>query len=194
MTWIPLLAAGWFAWTLGEYVMHRFTMHSMKGRGLASKEHLLHHAGIERPWYMDALAYVGVIGVGAAWWVNVHPAVGIGWVVGYTFYEVNHRRAHKRAPRNAYQRWLRHHHFHHHFGHPLKNHGVTIPLWDHVFGTYEAPGRVKVPRRMAMVWLVDDAGELRPEHASRYELVGRTRELDDADRVDAFANRAPSLA
>jgi hypothetical protein len=65
-----------------------------------------------------------------------------------------------------------------------------------VFGTYQAPGRIRVPRRMAMVWLVAD-GELRPEHSADYEVVGRRdRDSDQAarDRADAYANRAPSAA
>jgi sterol desaturase/sphingolipid hydroxylase (fatty acid hydroxylase superfamily) len=195
---IALLLTGWFAWTLGEYVLHRFLMHAMKGRGLASREHLEHHANRDSILEKWALSWAGVLIVGTLIGVLVHPVLGIGWVGGYGFYDLQHVLAHRRAPRTRYQHWLRRHHFHHHFGHPMVNHGVTWPLWDHVFGTYEAPGRIRVPRRMAMVWLVDDDGELRPEHAADYEVVGRARRSDDEqfrlDRADAFANRAPSAA
>ena len=193
-----LFVAGWFLWTIGEYVMHRFLMHAMKGRGIASREHLDHHANRDSILEKWALAWTGVLLVGLALGLNLHPALGVGWVAGYGFYDLQHYRAHRRAPRTRYQRWLRRHHFHHHFGHPLVNHGVTWPVWDHVFGTYEAPGRIRVPRRMAMVWLVDGDGELRPEHAADYEVVGRAPADADADaqrardRVDAYANRAPS--
>ena len=69
-------------------------------------------------------------------------------------------------------------------------------MWDVVFGTYAAPGRIRVPRRMAMVWLVDESGAVRPEYQEQYEVVGRAerdaaREARDAD--EAFANLAPSL-
>ena len=76
----------------------------------------------------------------------------------------------------------------------MANHGVTWSVWDHVFGTYEAPGCVRVPRRMAMVWLVDEDGALRPEFAADYEVVGRSTAAERAERdlVDAFANRAPA--
>ena len=196
ITIVLLLLAGWFLWTIGEYVMHRFLMHAMKGRGLASREHLDHHANRDSILEKWALAWTGVIVVGVLLGGAVHPALGIGWVAGYGFYDLQHYRAHRRAPRTRYQRWLRRHHFHHHFGHPLVNHGVTWPVWDHVFGTYQAPGRIRVPRRMAMVWLVDADGELRPEHAADYEVVGRLdRDGDQAarDRADAYANRAPAL-
>ncbi|MBA2283215.1 MAG: sterol desaturase family protein [Acidimicrobiia bacterium] len=195
-TWIPLLVAGWFAWTLGEYVLHRFAMHALKGKGLASREHLTHHAQRDSVLEKWALSWAGVVVVGIALGVVIHPAVGIGWVGGYGFYDLQHYRAHRRAPRTRYQRWLRRHHFHHHFGHPMENHGVTWSLWDHVFGTYRDPGVVRVPRRMAMVWLLDDDGAVRPEHAGDYEVVGRAPASDAQaaiDRARAFANQAPVL-
>jgi hypothetical protein len=77
----------------------------------------------------------------------------------------------------------------------MKNHGVTSPLWDKVFGTYEAPAQVRVPRRLAMIWLVDEQGELRAEFADRYVLVGAAdtnQHLAMIDRARAFASLAPT--
>ncbi len=34
-------------------------------------------------------------------------------------------------------------------GSPMRNFGVTSPLWDRLWGTYEEPGIVTVPLRMA---------------------------------------------
>ena len=34
------------AWTATEYGLHRFLMHELRGRGLASVEHLKHHADV----------------------------------------------------------------------------------------------------------------------------------------------------
>jgi hypothetical protein len=77
----------------------------------------------------------------------------------------------------------------------MSNHGVSMPLWDHVFGTHRAPGRIRVPRRLALPWMLDADGELRPEFAEDYELVGRDV-LDDRqaaiDRARAFASQAPT--
>ena len=44
----PVLAAlaGAASWTAAEYLLHRFAMHEMQGRGLASVEHLDHHADV----------------------------------------------------------------------------------------------------------------------------------------------------
>ena len=146
---LPSLLAGAALWTLGEYTLHRFAMHELKGKGLLSREHLMHH--VRANWGFDPLillAWLGVILVGVLLWgqlglVLLGPAVGLGlalgWCVAYGVYEYLHAQAHLRAPRTGYQRWLRKHHFHHHFGHPMRNHGVTVDWWDRVFGTLDAP-------------------------------------------------------
>jgi sterol desaturase/sphingolipid hydroxylase (fatty acid hydroxylase superfamily) len=201
---LMLLMLGAALWGFGEYTLHRFAMHSLKGRGIASREHLRHHAATGQDWQTEWLAWAGVILVGSAWaalaWLVVGPVgvmLGLGWVAAYGFYEWIHWRAHQRPVAHPYERWVRRHHFHHHFGHPLDNHGVTTPVWDLVFGTYErVDGPVRVPRRMAMVWLLDDDGEVRPEYAADYVVVGRKPASDvqaDQDQRDAFANLAPAV-
>lgn len=196
ITWLVLLLSGWLAWTLGEYLIHRFAMHALRGRGITSREHLNHHAdrdSILEKWF---LAWTGVVIVGLTLGTTLHAAVGVGWVLGYGFYDLQHWRAHKRPPRSRYQRWLRRHHFHHHFGHPKDNLGVTWPLWDLAFGTYHRPGVIRVPRRMAMVWLLDNQGDVRPEHAADYQVAGtaqRTPAIAARDRADAFTNRPPAM-
>ena len=197
-----LVAIGMALWTLGEYLMHRFAMHALRGKGMASREHLRHHAerdSVLESWYF---AWTGVIVVGIALAISaaqllgpVGACLGAGWVAGYGFYDWIHWRAHRRPIAHPYERWVRRHHFHHHFGHPMANHGVTTPIWDLVFGTYErVDGPVAVPRRLAMRWLCDDEGTVFPEHAADYRLVGTRRsgpEQAREDRRRAFANQAP---
>jgi sterol desaturase/sphingolipid hydroxylase (fatty acid hydroxylase superfamily) len=203
---LALLSIGAFAWTLGEYLMHRFAMHALKGRGLASREHLRHHAEYDSVLESWWFAWAGIVGVGVALSVNAAKAVGpvgiclgIGWVGGYGFYDWIHYRAHRRDIWHPYERWVRRHHFHHHFGRPVVNHGVTTPIWDLVFGTYErVDGPIRVPRRLAMRWLVDEDGAVRERYADDYVLVGRriaagTDAAQDAvDHARAFANLAPT--
>lgn len=201
---VAAFVAGMFLWTLAEYLLHRFAMHHLHGRGIMSREHLEHH--VHSSWsfsHTHLLSWAGMLLVGAlVWfplgWVVAGPAVGasaaIGWAAGYFFYEYQHAVAHLRAPVGPYGRWLRRHHFHHHFGHPMANHGVTLSLWDHVFGTYERPEQVRVPRRLALVWLVDGDGVLCPEYEDQYVLVGSARSderLAALDRARAFASTAP---
>jgi hypothetical protein len=197
-------AGGVFLWWFFEYVLHRFAFHQMKGVGIGSREHLEHHvtAGWNFDWLI-ALVWLGVAIAGFGWgalalrlWGSAAVAwgVGVGWALGYYFYEYEHWRAHKRAPRNAWERWLRKHHFHHHFGHPLHNQGVTVPIWDVVFRTMDRPDVVRVPRRLAMPWLVDEQGEVRPEYAADYVLVGSPDDAErqvQLDRARAFANLEP---
>jgi hypothetical protein len=120
-----------------------------------------------------------------------------GFIGMYLCYEVLHRRAHTHPPRGSYGRWLRRNHFAHHFADPRRAHGVTTPLWDFVFATRLAVDRVRVPRRLAMPWLVDARSELLPAHAEDYELVGgtthdaRTRQ---SDIRAAMENRSPVTA
>jgi sterol desaturase/sphingolipid hydroxylase (fatty acid hydroxylase superfamily) len=50
------------------------------------------------------------------------------------------------------------------------NHGVTSPLWDVVFGTYRAPGTIRVPSRLCMSWLRDERGEVREDFRDTFVL------------------------
>src|SRR4051812_32039078 len=204
---LGLLLAGMFAWTLGEYVIHRW-MHQMLGKGLPSREHLVHHAtGGDNPG-RPFLSWLGIAVVGAVAfvvpglyvgsWLTGHAVVGIafyaGWLLGYGVYEQIHERSHDTAPRGPYTAWVRRHHFHHHHGHPMANHGVTVPLWDRVFRTLERPEVIRVPRRHAMPWLVHADGTLRAEYADHYVLVGSAHAGErqaGIDRARAFANLAP---
>lgn len=204
-TVVVAFLGGFALWSLGEYVLHRFAMHHLHGKGIMSREHLEHH--VHSTWSFSVthlLSWAGMLLVGyGAWmplvWWLAGPAAGVavatGWAAGYFFYEYQHAVAHLRAPSGRYGTWLRRHHFHHHFGHPMANHGVSTLVWDKAFGTYEAPEKVRVPRRLALPWLVDEHGELHLEFTDHYVLVGsassdeRTAQLD---RIRAFASVAPA--
>jgi sterol desaturase/sphingolipid hydroxylase (fatty acid hydroxylase superfamily) len=198
------LVLGALAWTLGEYLLHRFAMHELRGKGIMSREHLEHH--VTSSWsfsYLHLLSWTGMLLVGAALWLPLGwllagPVAGLavlgGWALGYFFYEYHHAQAHLQAPAGRYTAWLRHHHFHHHFGHPMANHGVSTWWWDKLFGTLERPEVVRVPRRLALPWMLDADGELLAEFAGPYELVGSrdgAERLAGIDRARAFASQAP---
>ena len=189
------------AWTAAEYGLHRFAMHEMRGRGLPSVEHLKHHADvtyfsptskkIASAAATTAVAYPATVAVAGRRWAT---AFTVGLIAMYFGYEVAHRRTHTHPPRNRYGRWARRSHMHHHFGAPMRNFGVTTPVWDRLWGTYDEPGVVTVPRRMAPAWLLDETGEIRAEFADDYIAKGvRRSEANqvEQDRADAFANVAP---
>ena len=177
-----LLAAfvcGMLGWTLTEYLLHRFLGHVFVGtRNPFTVEHLRHHATTSyfSPTAKKAVAAVGTLAAVAPLAILVTGAGrGIAFAVGvvlmYVAYEVVHRRAHTHAPRGPYSRWVRRNHFTHHFLTPRMNHGVTSPIWDHVFRTHEPLGVVRVPAKHAMPWLLDPAtGAVRAELAADYQL------------------------
>ena len=180
MPHLVALALGALGWSFTEYVLHRFDGHGMKGRTTFSREHLAHHAdpAYFAPWSLKfRLAALVVGGLGAVL-ATLFGAPGftgaVGFTAGWLGYEWLHRRLHTHGPLNAYGRWARRHHFHHHFNDPKRNHGVTSPVWDWVFGTLAEVDVVRVPRRHAPVWLVD-GGELVAAHTADYVLRGRAR-------------------
>ncbi len=172
---------GMAAWTLTEYVLHRWAGHDRRlvHRSGFGREHTRHHTdnGYFAPAWKKlsaAAALVLVLGGPAVWHWSLHGlALILGFVSCYALYELLHRRLHTHAPANAYGRWARRHHFHHHFGNPRSNHGVTTPLWDLVFGTYVRPGPVTVPQQLAMPWLLDETGSARPEFSATFPLRRR---------------------
>jgi sterol desaturase/sphingolipid hydroxylase (fatty acid hydroxylase superfamily) len=197
------VVAGALTWTAAEYGLHRFVMHELRGRGLASREHLKHHADVTY-FSPTSKKLLSAAGTSAVAWPVAAAAVDRRWATAfnggllamYAAYEVAHRRTHTHPPTTRYGVWMRRSHLHHHFGAPMRNLGVTSPVWDLLFGTYEEPGVVTVPQRMAPVWMVDGDGRVRPEFAEFYTVrSGRRRdgEQADRDRADAFANLAPQV-
>lgn len=196
-------AAGAVSWTFMEYGLHRFAMHELKGKGLASREHLTHHADVTyfspmSKKLLSASASSAVVFPLAWRAIGKRDAAALtgGMVATYGIYEVAHRRVHTHAPINAFGRWMRRSHFHHHFGAPMKNFGVTSPVWDIAFRSYEDPGVITMPRRMAPTWLLDDEGNVKERFAADYVVRGRPRPTTDqqqADRDAAWANRPPQV-
>jgi sterol desaturase/sphingolipid hydroxylase (fatty acid hydroxylase superfamily) len=166
-------------WTFLEYVIHRWMGHDRRFRKSAfGVEHIRHHA--EGDYFAPTWKKLVFASIVTA--VLCLPAIalagaptGIAYIAGlmtyYGVYELLHRRNHTHAASGPYGRWRRSHHFHHHFVDGRTNHGVTTPLWDHVFGTYQPTGVTEVPRRLVMRWLVDPStGDVRTEHAHRFSL------------------------
>jgi sterol desaturase/sphingolipid hydroxylase (fatty acid hydroxylase superfamily) len=119
-----LFADGVVAWTLAEYIVHRFVLH-----GFTPTEHRLHHANPHEAvitifwqiWICFALVYLIAGGAFVA-----------GALVAYTWYLFVHHCAHH-GPDKLRLSLLKHHRSHHRFS--TRNYGVSTTLWDHVFGT-----------------------------------------------------------
>lgn len=191
------------AWTLLEYVLHRFVFHARSPRGPGAMEHRRHHAQVNyfAPAWQKALAALVTMAImlpllSLLCGFKLGAAGTLGFIGMYLLYEILHRRVHTRAPRNRYGRWRRKNHFAHHFVNPRLAQGVTTPFWDWVFGTRLSVERVRVPRRLAMPWLVDANGQIHPEYAADYELAGARVQDERTRRSDteaAMANERPEL-
>jgi len=174
--------AGVLSWTLLEYLLHRFLGHDRRTwPNTFANEHTRHHSEGDyfAPTWKKALVTVVAVPLATAvaalaLGLKLGAVFGVSLVGMYVTYEVIHRRAHTHRGIGRYGRYLRRHPFHHHFANPRANHGVTSPLWDFVFGTWEAPGRVRVPVKLQMRWLVDPrTGDVHANLAAHYELVRR---------------------
>jgi 4-hydroxysphinganine ceramide fatty acyl 2-hydroxylase len=179
MATILSLLLGISAWTLAEYLLHRFLGHEHKGKNFFKAEHSVHHskANYFAPAYKKAIAAVlfsaGLFFLLA---VLVPYAVAVAFIVGfvgmYGLYEATHYRFHAAKPLKVFL-YLRKHHFYHHFHNPKTNHGVTTRFWDRVFGTFhQVENKVRVPRSMSMRWLVAD-DSIKPDYAEDFILSGR---------------------
>ena len=181
---IAALAAllGVATWSFSEYWIHRRIFHTPRGKTVFNREHLAHHARTSyfAPTLSKVMVALGVTAVLSPVAIVVAGlptgiAYVVGFVAGYTIYEIIHRRTHTHAPRGPYSRWARKHHMHHHFHSPRMNHGVTSPVWDIVFRTYERTEVVTVPKRQVMDWLLDPlTGDVAERYVRDYRL-GRGR-------------------
>jgi sterol desaturase/sphingolipid hydroxylase (fatty acid hydroxylase superfamily) len=119
-----LFCCGLAAWTLAEYIIHRFLLHA-----LARVQHGIHHARPQDPidkifwqvWLAFAVLYLIAGG-----------AVLAGLLIAYAWYLLVHYCAHHN-PAMLPASLLKHHLDHHRFAN--RNYGVTTTLWDRVFRT-----------------------------------------------------------
>jgi sterol desaturase/sphingolipid hydroxylase (fatty acid hydroxylase superfamily) len=119
-----LFCCGAVAWTLAEYITHRFVLHA-----IAPVQHGIHHArpqdAIDKIFWQIWLAF-------ALLYLIVGSAVLAGVLVAYAWYLFVHYCAHHN-PAILPASLLEHHRDHHRFAN--RNYGVTTKLWDRVFGT-----------------------------------------------------------
>ena len=142
---LALIAAGWLAWTLLEYWLHRAIFH-LPGDTPARKVarfilHTHHHRApgdrrrlVATPFQGLSLALL-LLGLdrllaGADAW---RPLLA-GQLLGYLFYEAAHYRAHHARRARWLGAGLRRHHLRHH-AEGAGNYGISCPLWDLVFRT-----------------------------------------------------------
>jgi sterol desaturase/sphingolipid hydroxylase (fatty acid hydroxylase superfamily) len=155
---VLLLVSGFFSWGLTEYILHRFIFHfeshRILGRKFVYAAHQSHH---ENPKATDTLfASLQIsVPIAAAYYIFARAVLGswsaasylfIGLIAGYFCYEWLHFQAHHRKPRLRLFRYLKKYHLLHHYRTPGSRFGVTSPVLDLVFGTFQ-PVR-QAPRQL----------------------------------------------
>ncbi len=153
---LGLFATGLLAWTLLEYLLHRWLFHFAPRPGSELQEDLaflIHGVHHDYPYDADRLvmppAATAVFAAGVGW--PLHALVGpqhfaplfAGLVAGYIWYDLTHYAVHHVRQRTAFGKLQRRNHLLHHFKDSGARYGVTTPLWDVVFRTYprvEHPG------------------------------------------------------
>ncbi len=140
---------GVLAWSLLEYVSHRFLLHAMPGsdRLRALNLHLRHHASPGDlayqviPFWVSLPILAVVVAVfrwGLGTWEHACLCTASA-LVGYLFYEYVHLHVHLPGG-GRIVRALRRHHLHHHHVDATRSFGFTSPLWDVVFRTQRRKG------------------------------------------------------
>jgi len=119
-----LFGCGLVAWTLSEYITHRFVLHA-----IAPIQHGIHHAHPHDP--IDKIFWQIWLAFAVVYWAAA-GAVLAGALVAYAWYLFVHYCAHQK-PAMLPASLLKHHLDHHRFAN--RNYGVTTKFWDRVFGT-----------------------------------------------------------
>jgi len=133
------VGVGFCAWTLVEYLLHRYVLHHVKW---VKVQHDAHHSDqkalVGTPTWFSLLVFLALVAMPAILLSPFELAAGFtaGMMLGYLWYVTAHYGIHHwRIGSSGYMaRLKRRHALHHHFD-DLGNFGVTSGFWDHVFRT-----------------------------------------------------------
>jgi sterol desaturase/sphingolipid hydroxylase (fatty acid hydroxylase superfamily) len=139
-------AIGLAAWTLIEYLLHRFVFHRI---AMIEQMHERHHAEprelIGSPVWLSFIAFlVALVPLWLCLGFGLSGGAIAGLMMGYVWYASVHHAVHHWAIDD--RSWLyaaRMRHLRHHYGTPERNFGVTTAFWDYVFGTAPTSRRAR---------------------------------------------------
>ncbi len=132
-------AGGLIAWSLVEYLLHRYILHGVPPfKGWHAEHH--HHPQelIGIPAVASLALIAGLVFFPLHWWIDSQLALAttLGFMVGYLAYMVVHHGVHHWPSRH--KRWFRARkatHALHHSRDETRCYGVTTSFWDRAFGT-----------------------------------------------------------
>jgi len=149
---IPLLTfalyfgAGILAWTLLEYIVHRFIFHYEPKSEFGKRLHFIVH-GVHHDYPNDAMRLVMVptvsIPLAILFYALFYITMGeyltapfySGFVLGYLIYDMMHYALHHLTFNNKFWLTLKKNHMVHHYKDSERGFGVSSSLWDLVFQT-----------------------------------------------------------
>jgi cyclopropane-fatty-acyl-phospholipid synthase len=136
---LALALLGLVAWTLVEYVLHRFVLHGIQPfQAWHAEHHRRPRALIGTPTILSvtliaALVFLPALVLSDLWRAS---ALTFGLLTGYLVYALVHHAAHHWRADTAWLRHIkRHHALHHSPVAAAARYGVTSALWDVVFRT-----------------------------------------------------------
>ena len=183
MSYLFSVILGMVFWTFMEYMLHRFLGHEWLWRNKFRKEHQKHHH-LKDYFTSNFDKVLTSVVFGSLTFGLAHFIVGFklscifttSFICMYLIYEFLHRSCHINAPKNDYEAFIRRHHFYHHFENEMVNHGVTSPIWDILFGTYEKATLVSVNKRFVMRWLCEEGtSRVKQAFENQYRIVESTK-------------------
>ena len=142
---VLVLIAGFFVFTLVEYLMHRYLYHMLPTNKIKDKvQYTIHGVHHDYPKDKDRLAmppfisglyavilyflFTFIMGSYAYYFLP-------GFLIGYALYLGVHYVVHAFQPPKNFLKFLWVNHAIHHYKDPDVAFGVSTPLWDYIFGT-----------------------------------------------------------
>ncbi len=146
---------GFLAWTLLEYLLHRYVFHLAPDASFESKLKQFMVHGYHHEFPNDRMRLVaplllsmpiGLV-VAALYFALIRDyhwlTAYAGTVAGYLTYDWVHYYTHHFRPTTRLGRFLRRYHMEHHYKDSESHFGISSPLWDWVFGTAKSRGDAK---------------------------------------------------
>jgi cyclopropane-fatty-acyl-phospholipid synthase len=141
LTAVGCAAAGFVAWTLVEYLMHRFVLHRVQPfKGWHDEHHERPVALMATPTWISAFLILVVVFAPLAVFSNLWIACAstLGVLSGYLAYTMTHHATHHWRASSHWAASRKRIHARHHHSRVLGDFGVTSQIWDRLFATSAA--------------------------------------------------------
>ncbi|MEJ2104124.1 MAG: sterol desaturase family protein [Ignavibacteriaceae bacterium] len=141
-----LFIGGIAAWTLAEYLLHRFVFHFKAKSEFGKKIHFIFH-GVHHDYPSDSKRLVMPPSVSIPLAVIFYFIFRLifgealmlpffaGFIAGYLFYDISHYAIHHFNMHSKFWLAIKNHHMLHHYQDEYKGYGVSSPFWDYIFRT-----------------------------------------------------------